>query len=337
MKNVVVYGVNCLKAEKTVDWLREQGKTVVAFCDGDSTLWGKEFYGVMCCSPKELPIQNADIVIAAYGKYTPQIVKMLNERGINWFTIGQLVLSKEESKFREVFATLSDDLSRQTLSTLLTSRCSLSFKEHGTIRRPIREQYFGYWGQEYQNMVAVDCGAYTGENIEDYLFHFKNAAKIYAFEPNPQTYRALKSRCQRLSTEWMLGDDCITCVQAGVGESDGRAVFGDGCDRATSYALSRMGQAGQEVNIVSLDNFLRGGRIDFLKSDIEGAEMLMLRGAAETIRKWKPKMAISIYHSIWDMYEIPLYLKSLVPEYHLDVRHYTEVDNETVLYAHVSR
>jgi FkbM family methyltransferase len=179
-------------------------------------------------------------------------------------------------------------------------------------------------------MVFADIGAYTGENTVDYLFFNNGAKKIYAVEPVQRLYRALKTRCDRLTQEWALDPDCIVCVNAGVGKANGTASFVNHYSGMTSFA-----QASDhgDTQIVSLDSFLQGARIDFLKADIEGAEMDMLRGAEQTIRQYKPKLAISIYHSIWDFYQIPLYVKSLVPEYHLAIRHYSSCDAEMVLYA----
>lgn len=67
--------------------------------------------------------------------------------------------------------------------------------------------------------------------------------------------------------------------------------------------------------------------------DIEGSELEALKGAVHTIQRDKPKLAICIYHKPEDMTEIPLYIKSLVPEYKLYVRHHSNCCTETVLYA----
>lgn len=67
----------------------------------------------------------------------------------------------------------------------------------------------------------------------------------------------------------------------------------------------------------------------------EGAELEALRGASETIRKDNPRMAICIYHKPEDLYQIPGYLLSLVPEYRFKIRQYTSMNWETVLYAAV--
>lgn len=58
-----------------------------------------------------------------------------------------------------------------------------------------------------------------------------------------------------------------------------------------------------------------------------------LAGAETIIRMQKPKLAICIYHSPGDMLNIPLYIKKLVPEYSIYIRHYTDMMLETVCYA----
>lgn len=91
------------------------------------------------------------------------------------------------------------------------------------------------------------------------------------------------------------------------------------------------------IETIKIDDAVAGydGKITFIKMDIEGAELEALRGAGKTIRKDKPRMAICIYHKPEDLYEIPGYLLSLVPEYRFQVRQYTSMNWETVLYVAV--
>ncbi|MFH1618985.1 MAG: FkbM family methyltransferase [bacterium] len=67
--------------------------------------------------------------------------------------------------------------------------------------------------------------------------------------------------------------------------------------------------------------------------DIEGAELDALKGAAETIKKNRPKLAICIYHKPSDLFEIPLFIKSLVPEYRFYLRQHQPISCDLVLYA----
>ena len=76
-------------------------------------------------------------------------------------------------------------------------------------------------------------------------------------------------------------------------------------------------------------------RVDFIKMDIEGSELSALRGAESTIRRWQPKLAISLYHRPEDFFSIPSWIDSLGIGYRLFLDHYSIHHEETVLYATV--
>lgn len=67
--------------------------------------------------------------------------------------------------------------------------------------------------------------------------------------------------------------------------------------------------------------------------DIEGAEYPALCGAIEVIKRDRPILAISIYHSAEDLYRIPEYLMSELRSYKYYIRHHALISCETVLYA----
>ena len=67
--------------------------------------------------------------------------------------------------------------------------------------------------------------------------------------------------------------------------------------------------------------------------DIEGSELSALKGAEDTIKKNKPKLAICIYHSNEDMLRIAEYVHEIVPEYKIFMRAHNMGIAENVLYA----
>lgn len=90
------------------------------------------------------------------------------------------------------------------------------------------------------------------------------------------------------------------------------------------------------VPLARIDDLVIDGRIPrvtFIKLDIEGSELAALRGAVATIRLFKPKLAISIYHRFDDYFEIITFLNDLNLGYRFHLGHYTAWDAETVLYA----
>jgi hypothetical protein len=62
-------------------------------------------------------------------------------------------------------------------------------------------------------------------------------------------------------------------------------------------------------------------------------EMELLRGAAQTIRNCKPKMALCIYHYPSHLYEVAEYVRSLVPEYRFALRQHAPLFGDFVLYC----
>lgn len=92
------------------------------------------------------------------------------------------------------------------------------------------------------------------------------------------------------------------------------------------------------VNTESIDDFVKNNKIekiDFIKLDIEGSELDALKGAKHTIKTFKPRLAICLYHDIKHFFQIPEYLHKICPEYKMYVGHHTNTIFETVLYATV--
>ena len=89
------------------------------------------------------------------------------------------------------------------------------------------------------------------------------------------------------------------------------------------------------VRCETIDNILNGREVSFIKLDVEGAEIEALTGAEQSIKKYMPRLAISIYHNPHDIIDVTSLLMSMVPEYSFAIRHYHSDLIETVLYAFV--
>jgi hypothetical protein len=103
-----------------------------------------------------------------------------------------------------------------------------------------------------------------------------------------------------------------------------------------SGASSKVVDGGEEQDVVemtTIDEYFKDIHIDLVKMDIEGAETNALNGGLEVIKRDRPVLAISIYHSIEDYYEIMKILIRELQDYKYYVRHHSLVFCETVLYA----
>jgi hypothetical protein len=92
------------------------------------------------------------------------------------------------------------------------------------------------------------------------------------------------------------------------------------------------------IDAIALDEFMQDrniDRVDFIKMDIEGAELQALQGAKETLRAHRPQLAVCIYHYLEHHYAIPLFLAEHLKDYVFRVGHYSDrhVFSETVLYG----
>jgi FkbM family methyltransferase len=231
-------------------------------------------------------------------------------------------------------ASFSDEEAYLVLNMLSDSKSKKIFEKILEKRKNRTYMYFDICeGDQYfipeiisrfsDDEVYVDGGPCTGREIDLFLKLRSCFSKIYAFEPNQQSFRKIKEK---------YSDDRIVVHQLGLYEENVvLPFFMDGtpsCSRIADVTCDT------KVNLVKLDDFI-GEKVTFIKMDIEGAEMSALKGAENIIKHCRPKLAICVYHKSNDIVEIPLYVKSLVPEYNILMRHHSAVNNETVMYAYV--
>lgn len=127
----------------------------------------------------------------------------------------------------------------------------------------------------------------------------------------------------------------IELIERPIGKNSTDKLYGTdngpGSSISTEYS-----ENSKEYTTMSIDDMVEQKnveKIDFIKLDIEGSEVDTLQGAEKTIKKFRPKLAISIYHKDDDFITIPALLKQINPNYKFYVGHYTVMNWETVLFA----
>ena len=173
-----------------------------------------------------------------------------------------------------------------------------------------------------ENEVFIDGGCLNFLTSKQLLERCHHVKAIYAFEPDPISAKRCEEEAQK------SGFKNYKIIEKGLYSKETELYFnslGNGCS-----AINNQGTC--KVRVTSIDKAIHD-KVTFIKMDIEGAELQALIGAKEMIIKNKPRLAISVYHKDEDIIEIPLYIKSLVPEYKLYLRHYSNHAGETVLYA----
>jgi FkbM family methyltransferase len=173
--------------------------------------------------------------------------------------------------------------------------------------------------------VFLDCGAYDGDtSLEFFNLTKKRFGHVYCFEPGKEAFKRLVEMIHESTIK-----DKVTALPYGVFSSKGEVSFSE------SGTSSRITES--DINVITIqteliDN-LNFKDISFIKMDIEGSELEALKGATQTILKYKPKLAICIYHKPEDFLEIPLYIMSLGLDYKYYIRQHFMGQTETVFYA----
>lgn len=174
--------------------------------------------------------------------------------------------------------------------------------------------------------VFCDVGAYDMWNTEGFITFCPEYGRVYAFEADPVSFEKCKENIEKKRL------DRTEVFPYGVWSRESEISFESAPNG--EYGGSRIAEEGNTVvKTVALDEFLAEKKIDIIKMDIEGAELEALKGAKGIIEKQKPCLCLSVYHKKWDILELPLYLRSLNPEYKFYMRHHTFGIWDTVLYA----
>lgn len=161
-----------------------------------------------------------------------------------------------------------------------------------------------------KNDTVLDCGAAYGDSA--YWAYKNGAKKIYCFEVTPDTLSILK--------ETIINNELTSVAEIipqALGKTSGEAYFSTFENAYSNCIASKKEENCIVVPVTTIDIFCSEHNVKptFIKMDIEGAELDALEGAKETIRNNRPRLAISIYHKLEHMWEIPLLIHKIEPHY----------------------
>lgn len=260
------------------------------------------------------------IILLAFGAGYPELMKKIDalaERHRLFIpdmpVVGEGLFTKEYmlehfDELSRVYSLLADDISRKTYLDILRYKIT---GELGALKSSQTDPMESYRLLNLgEDEIYADLGAYTGDTVAEFLkVTGGKYRKIIAVEPNPRNFRKLCGAVEGLEN--------VLTVNAAAGESDGSIAMLKGGGRMIR-AVS--GGSGTVIPRVALDSVLNGGECTYIKYDVEGAEAEAIKGSERTIRAFKPKLSVSIYHRTEDIFALPLYLHSLLPERKMYIR-----------------
>lgn len=230
--------------------------------------------------------------------------------------IGGGLFTKELLKKRwndavSIYNMLCDDKSKQVYKGLLEYKITGELDVLRRITTPPEEAFLNILKLGRSDIFA-DLGAYTGDTVLQFLkFTGGEYKKIYAFEPNSRNYRKL--------TETVSGMKNITALKAAAWDCDCEIRFLKGGGRMAKVIDSKEGTVAQAR---SLDSVLEGSSCTYIKYDVEGEEKRAIEGSEKTIRQYSPKLSVALYHRCEDIFDIPLQIYKLNPNYKFYIRHF---------------
>jgi FkbM family methyltransferase len=175
---------------------------------------------------------------------------------------------------------------------------------------------------------VIDGGGCLGDTALAFAADVGDRGHVYTFDP-------MLRHCEIMREVFQMNSKFashIDIFDVGLADTDGeRDAAHSAAGTVNHGARLEAGLPTRTIDgLVALDKI---ARIDLVKLDVEGSELAALRGAKRSLERWRPKLAISLYHRPEDFFSIPLWVDSLGCEYRLFLDHYTIHQEETVMYA----
>lgn len=308
----------------------------------------KEIYGKKVYKPQNAPKIKVFISVLQFSKQieeklkalkfldivsfqesilqNPEIFSITANRNYLWLTNDKAKMINK--KLDDVKQLLNDKKSKDILENFINFRKTLNPKYYV---KPKDKEYFPSDIKLFEsdkNLNIVDCGAYIGDNLSDFVEHFKNVENIVSFEPDTNNIERLIENISILKNRYKNINFLL--YPAGVYSQNTILKFSNNSASSSSCLDD---SSSFEVSVVSLDKTLIGMKVDYIKMDVEGAEKEALWGAKNLINKYKPSLAICLYHKPEDLWELPLLIKEIEPSYDFYLRVHEDMFLSTVLYC----
>jgi FkbM family methyltransferase len=271
-----------------------------------------------------------------------QIHRVIGPHFSTYYLTGDSSNLASEEEVDEVLGFLADSDSRRILSGLhkyqqggaleTVLRSELSDKQY--LGTTLPEPHKDRWITHDDNWL--DVGAFTGDTLSSILTYYPSEFKsshFNCFEPDAVSFDKLKAWCALHKPSAQLFHAAVGLVESRVafmpsGQLSAKAEQGPSRDYGDGVEISE-----HEVRMLRLDDLISSSPFSHIKMDIEGAEMDAILGAQRVLQEERPKIAISLYHKPRDLFEIPIFLKNLLPNYSWFVRCYGSHGYDTILYG----
>lgn len=180
--------------------------------------------------------------------------------------------------------------------------------------------------------TVFDVGGCWGDTALLFAERVGPEGRVYTFEFDPENLAIMRTN---LALNPRLAERIEVVERALWSRSGERLPFVQG-GRMTHLAGGGAGSDGQAALTITLDDFVEEAglaNVDFVKMDVEGAELDVLAGAEASLARFAPKLALAAYHRDDDLARIPEAFEALGVPYGLYLKTASPLEDETVLFA----
>ena len=316
---ILLYGMGN-GADKIIERLTQYGVSVTDFFASDGFVRGQVFHGKTVLSRSEALARYPDaIVLLAFGSARPDVLEAVSEIekthtlyipdvpvfGNNLFT--EEFYNTHKEQFDAARALLADDRSKELYDDLI--RFKLSAERRYLFDTQCPEETIRNCLHPNDYRFCVDLGAYVGDTAEMMVKLFPLLQRVDAWEPDPKTFKKLERYAEtepRVNPLMSASLDYTGSVDFAVSGNRNAGIDAPGKVAA--------------VPCTAPDDLYIQNPPDFIKIDVEGAERPTLLGAQQTIRRHRPDLLISLYHRSEDLFDLPLLLHQICPDYRMYLR-----------------
>ena len=315
---IVVYGMGN-GADKLLERFEKYGIKVSDFFASDGFVRGHLFHGMRVKSFSEIKETYSDFVIVlSFASNREEVIDMLAaiDSEYEMYVPDMPVAGGEyfdrefyNAHYDEIIAAygcFSDEDSKNAYAGVI------NYKLTGKMRYLMdayceKDELYAEFDQE-EIRSFIDAGAYNGDTVREAIEYFPHLCEVVAIEPDPKNYKKLAKFSETVALPK------INTVNAAVWSGIGDGEFSASGNRNSSVSSTASYQhKDTAVSLISVDSL--GVRADYVKYDVEGAELEALIGSHETIERDRPDLLVSLYHRSRDIFEIPNYIAKKYPYY----------------------
>lgn len=340
---VILYGAGG-KGRSVRDALQALGVRVRAFIDRNAqgAIDGTPVYHPDAAVLREFAASGIPVVVAIFNHVTPpmpiydtlkdigfasvhgfmDVCKIIDPGDTYWLTYSSPMVP-EPAEVEWLSNRLHDETSRRVLAEVLSARRTGDIL---LLPEPSPEsQYFPSDVPLQKGPIHyVDVGAFEGETICALANNGFVFSRITAIEPDLLNFEKLAATLAR-----HVPCDDVVLLPCGLGNKTEFVAF-----QGLGQPSSAVGERGNATAlVVAFDDAVHCSRVDYIKLDVEGAELLALEGCKNTILLHHPAIAVAVYHKPADLWQIPRFLDELVPDSRFYLRSHGQHGFDLVLYA----